>query len=139
MFTRKLVNRMRMPKKHVLVCEDVIRNQAEIAAHFEHLFAHEGEVQASLVCGAEAAAAVLSCMTVDLILLDHDMPCGDGPELLKWMDAQRCTVPVITFSGIPANNDHLVRCGAKHRFEKGDVIRGRADGLIKELLGLSGE
>ena len=139
MFTRKLVNRMRMPKRHVLVCEDVIRNQAEIAAHFDRLFAHEGEVQASFVCGAEAAAAVLSCMEVDLILLDHDMPCGDGPELLKWMNSHSCTIPVITFSGIPANNDHLVRCGAGHRFEKSDVIGGRADGLIKQLLRLTQE
>ncbi|HLY75973.1 MAG TPA: response regulator [Planctomycetota bacterium] len=137
MFTRKLVNRTRMPMKHVLVCEDVIRNQAQIAAHFETLFAHEGEVQASFVCGAEAAAAVLSSMEVDLILLDHDMPCGDGPELLKWMKSRRCEVPVITFSGIPANNDHLIRCGAEHRFEKAEVIRGDADGLIKELLRIS--
>jgi len=136
MFTRKLVNRLRMPIRHVLVCEDVLRNQAEIASHFEDLFAHEGEVQVSFVCGAEAAAAILSSMPVDLILLDHDMPFGDGPELLKWMGTRGVSAPVITFSGIPENNDRLVRCGAKHRFEKGDVIRGRADDLIKALLGL---
>jgi CheY-like chemotaxis protein len=138
-FTHKLVNRIRMPEKHVLVCEDVIQNQARIATHFERLFAHEGPVQASFVCGAEAAAAILSCMEVDLILLDHDMPYGNGPELLKWMKCHSCTVPIITFSGIPANNDHLVRCGASHRFEKDDVIGGRADGLIKELLRLTQE
>src|SRR5579872_1967240 len=130
MFTRKLINRIRMPMKHVLVCEDVLRNQAGIAAHFEQLFDHEGAVQASYVCGAEAAAAVLSSMEVDLILLDHDMPCGDGPELLRWMKSRGCSIPVITFSGLPANNDHLVRCGAEHRFEKGEVIRGDADELI---------
>jgi len=143
MFTRKLVNRLRMPIRHVLVCEDVLRNQAQIAAHFSDLFAHEGEVQVSYVCGAEAAAAILSSLPVDLILLDHDMPFGDGPELLKWMASRKVCTPVITFSGIPGNNDQLVRCGAEHRFEKSDVIRGRADGLIKELLllpadGLSG-
>ena len=135
MFTRKLINRIRMPMKHVLVCEDVLRNQAGIAAHFEQLFDHEGAVQASYVCGAEAAAAVLSSMEVDLILLDHDMPCGDGPELLRWMKSRGCSIPVITFSGLPANNDHLVRCGAEHRFEKGEVIRGDADDLILVLLG----
>jgi CheY-like chemotaxis protein len=139
MFTRKLVNRSRMPERHVLVCEDVIQNQAGIAAHFGRLFAHEGIVQASFVCGAEAAAAILSCMEVDLILLDHDMPYGNGPELLQWMKAHNCSVPVITFSGIPANNDLLVHFGAGYRFEKADVIGGRADGLIHHLLRLTQE
>ena len=139
MFTRKLVNRLTMPIRHVLVCEDVLRNQAQIASHFEELFAHEGEVQVSFVCGAEAAAAILSSVPVDLILLDHDMPYGDGPELLNWMGARSVSTPVITFSGIPENNDRLVRCGARHRFEKGDVIRGRADELIRELLRLAGD
>ena len=46
-------------------------------------------------------------------------------------------VPVITFSGIPANNDHLIHCGAGHRFEKSEVIRGDADVLMKELLRIS--
>jgi hypothetical protein len=55
------------------------------------------------------------------------------------MNSRSCTTPVITFSGIPANNDHLVRCGARYRFEKGDVIKGLADGLIKELLHSSEE
>jgi len=136
MFTRKLVNRLKMPVRHVLVCEDVLRNQAQIASHFGDLFAHEGEVQVSFVCGAEAAAAILSSMPVDLILLDHDMPFGDGPELLRWMAARDLSTPVITFSGIPGNNDRLVACGATHRFEKGDVIQGRADGVIQELLRL---
>lgn len=138
MFTRKLVNRLTMPVKHVLVCEDVIRNQARLAAHFESLFDHEGPVQVSFVCGAEAGAAVLTSMEVDLILLDHDMPCGDGAELLKWMKSRQCTIPVITFSGGSQNNDQLIRDGAAHRFEKSEVIRGDADGLIKQLLGLSG-
>jgi len=136
MFTRKLVNRLRMPTRHVLVCEDVLHNQARIASHFEELFAHEGEVQVSFVCGAEPAAAILASMPVDLILLDHDMPYGDGPELLKWMAGRDLCTPVITFSGIPGNNDRLVRCGAKHRFEKSEVIQGRADGVIQELLRL---
>ena len=78
-------------------------------------------------------------MAVDLILLDHDMLCGDGPELLTWMKSRGCAVPVITFSGIPANNDHLIRCGARHRFEKSEVIRGDADDLIRDLLRISME
>ncbi len=136
MFSRQLINRLRMPEKHVLVCEDVIKNKADIAVHMQGLFAHEGEVQASFVCGAEAAAAVLSCTTVDLILLDHDMPYGNGPELLEWMKDRGCKVPVITFSGISSNNDHLVLYGARYRFSKSEVISGAADRLIKELLNL---
>lgn len=134
MFSHQLVNRRMMPVKHVLVCEDVIRHQAQIAAHFQALFDHEGEVQVSLVCGAEAAAAILSSMTVDLILLDHDMPYGNGPELLSWMKQSRLKIPVITFSGIPSNNDHLVHCGATHLFSKAEVTSGAADQLIKDLL-----
>jgi CheY-like chemotaxis protein len=134
MFSRKLVNRLTMPVKHVLVCEDVIKNQAEIAAHFQSLFPHEGEVQVSFVCGAEAAAAILSSMTVDLILLDHDMPYGNGPELLRWLKDGGLDIPIITFSGIPSNNDQLMLCGAHHRFSKAEVISGAADRLIEELL-----
>ncbi|HZE97268.1 MAG TPA: response regulator [Planctomycetota bacterium] len=138
MFTRKLVNRLKMPEKHVLVCEDVLRNQADIAAHFRDLFAHEGEVQASFVCGAETAAAVIAAVPVDLILLDHDMPYGDGVELLVWMSARGFAIPVLTFSGIPANNDRLLLGGATHRYSKSEVIAGAADPLIKTLLQLKG-
>ena len=136
MFTRTLVNRRRMPVKHIVVCEDVIQNQAGIAAHFERIFPHEGEVQTSLVCGGEAAAALLESVPVDLILLDHDMPYGSGPELLRWMAANGLRVPIVTFSGIPSNNDALMRAGATHRFEKGEVLRGGADGLIRGILGI---
>jgi len=133
-FSRQLVNRLGMPTKHVLVCEDVLIVQANIASHFKDLFSHEGDVEVSYVNGGLAAASIIQNMQIDLIILDHDMPNGSGPELLKWMSSEGYKIPVITFSGVPSNNDHLTFLGAEHKFLKGDVIVGLADKLIKEIL-----
>jgi hypothetical protein len=56
--------------------------------------------------------------------LDHDMPDGDGPELSKWMHTINKKIPVITFSGIPYNNEHLAHLGAEYMFTKQEVFPG---------------
>jgi DNA-binding response OmpR family regulator len=131
-------NRLKFPTRHVLVCEDVLANQAGIARHLCDVFEHEGEVVVSFVPGAAQAAAVMQAPPgVHLVILDRDMPHGNGDDLLEWFAASRVQVPVLTFSGIPGNNDALIGLGAHHRFEKQAVIDGAADALIKQILGVT--
>lgn len=128
-------NRKTMPKKHLLVCEDILDVQARLARHLCDVLEHEGPVQVSFVPGAAAAAEVMQVPPgVHLLILDRDMPYGNGDDLLKWMAINGVKVPTITFSGIPGNNDALMSLGAHHRFEKQAVIDGAADYLIKQIL-----
>jgi CheY-like chemotaxis protein len=134
MFTKQLVNRMGMPTKSILVCEDIVLQQFRIAEHLYDILPHEGNVEVNFVSGGKAASAIIESVGADVILLDHDMPNGSGPELLKWMTQNEIDIPVITFSGIPVNNDHLIGLGAKHYFTKDQVISGEADSIILPLV-----
>lgn len=125
-----------MPTKHILVCEDDLANQVAIAQHFAQVFEPQGLVEFSFVPGGMHAAGVFGWRTVDLVLLDHDMPFGNGADLLRWMRSNNNLTPVLTFSGIHENNNILMGIGANHQFVKGDIIAGKADGLIKQILGL---
>lgn len=134
------INRRVYPQKHILVCEDDIGNQAAIAAHLCEMFGGDCDVQCTFVPGGLAAALLLEPQAngydpkFDLILLDHDMPQGNAIDLLAWMKDRGLRIPVITFSGIPYNNDAMMAAGADHRFDKGSVIAGAADDLIRSLL-----
>jgi CheY-like chemotaxis protein len=137
-FTFRHWNRLKYPTKHILVVEDVIVQQKRILDHFNEIFEPEGIVQISVVAGALAAAGILNHCKIDLIILDHDLPEGNGTDLLNWMKQHNVNIPVITFSGIPANNAHMGSLGASHAyFGKEDVISGRADKLINVLLELN--
>jgi len=125
-----------MTAKHVVVCEDDTSAQAAIAKHFAEVFDPQGIVEFSFVPGGMHAAGIFGWRTVDLVILDHDMPHGNGADLLEWMRANGHQTPVVTFSGIPANNQRLMELGATHNFVKNDVIGGKADALIKQLLGV---
>ena len=136
MFTFRHINRAVYPTKHILVCEDNLQNQELIAKHLKELFGDEQFVQCSFVCGGLQASSILHYCKVDLILLDHDMPSGNGIDLMNWMKTYNCNVPVITFSGIPQNNVMLMKAGANYLFSKHEVINGKADNLIKSILGV---
>jgi CheY-like chemotaxis protein len=128
-------NRQKYPQKHILICEDDLTQQKRILEHFLSIFEPQGEVQFSVVPGALMAAAIISSVKADLIILDHDMPQGNGSDLLAWLTQQNNTTPVITFSGIPQNNTHMGNLGAAFPFfGKEDVISGKADGLILKLI-----
>lgn len=128
-------NRIDMPTKHILVCDDVTLQQARLAAHLAEILPHEGFVQTSFVPGAIMASAIIEKTPIDLIILDHDMPYGSGPDLLKWLTERELNIPVITFSGIPVNNDHLMNLGAAYKFQKDEVINGFADEIIQRIIG----
>ena len=135
MFQFRHHNRLKYPQKHILICEDDLTQQKRILEHFLTIFEPQGDVQFSVVPGALMAAAIISSVKVDLIILDHDLPQGNGSDLLAWLAQQNNTTPVITFSGIPQNNLHMGNLGATYfSFGKEDVISGKSDILIKRLL-----
>jgi CheY-like chemotaxis protein len=136
-------NRLVHPDRHVVVCEDYLDQQARICSHLRDVFPPQGNVQFSFVPGGLAAAAIMHVQAVDLVILDHDMPNGNGQNLIAWMASTgRQGVPVITFSGIPQNNERMMEFGARtgmtamHQFVKNDVVDGHADPLIRSLLRL---
>ena len=134
MFQLRHHNRLKYPTKHVLICEDDLNCQRDILNHFATIFEPQGEVQFSVVSGTIAAAAIIENRKIDVIILDHDLPEGNGTDLLAWMKSVGKTIPVITFSGIPQNNTNMMNAGANYLFGKSDVIAGKADQLIKQLL-----
>lgn len=127
-------NRMVYPQKHLMVVEDIIGNQKRVLDHFADIFESDGLVQISLVPGALAAASIIKSCKIDLIILDHDLPEGNGSDLLIWMKNNNINIPVITFSGIPYNNAHMGNLGAEYIYGKEDVISGKVDNIIKSIL-----
>lgn len=133
-FTNRLINRLAFPTKHVIVCEDDIEMQSKIATKFAKMFGSQGSVQVSLAPGGAQAAGILSHVGAELIILDHDMPFGNGIDFLTWLKASGHTTPVITFSGIDSNNEALMAAGATHLFTKNQVLDGLADDTIRRYL-----
>jgi CheY-like chemotaxis protein len=133
-FQYRHLNRLKYPTHHILVCEDDLTNQYAMVQKLLSMFEPQGTVQISVVPGGLAAAAIIHFCKVDLILLDHDMPEGNGADLLGWMKEENKKIPVITFSGILENNIIMMGLGATHQFMKGDVLTGAADELIKGYL-----
>jgi DNA-binding response OmpR family regulator len=50
--------------------------------------------------GAEAISATRT-QKWDLMVLDINLPDATGWDVLRWMDADGCTVPVVVFSAVP--------------------------------------
>ena len=136
-FVNRHHNRLVNPTKHILIIEDIIDNQKQILKHFHSIFESDGIVQISIVPGALAASAIIEKCKIDVIILDHDLPEGNGSDLLNWMKEKNVKIPVITFSGIPYNNQHMINLGANYKFEKHEVISGLADNIIKQILTLN--
>lgn len=135
-FTIRHWNRLQFPTKHVLVVEDLLENQRAILAKFATMFPHEGHVQVSVVAGAIAAACIINMVKIDVILLDHDLPEGNGSDLLGWLaEVGKTEIPVITFSGIPQNNENTKALGAHHVFSKPAVLAGEADEILWGIAG----
>jgi CheY-like chemotaxis protein len=101
------------------------------------------------VCGGIQAAAILTQTKPDIIILDHDLPMGNGSDLIDWLAHVRvikdgkeekiAAPPIITASGIPENNTHMkAKCDELglecHHFQKHEVYSDRADNVIREIL-----
>lgn len=137
-------NRRHFPKRHVIVVEDDIENQLRFAAWASARFDGQGEVQFDFVCSAVAVAAILKNLKPNLIILDHDLPMGNGSDLLTWMGKEGIKdIPVITASGIPNNNKHMASLAEQqgiecYLYEKIQVYLGEADQKIASILNRKG-
>lgn len=134
-----LVNRLEMPVKHVLICEDDLDFACDAIRTIRRLYGHQGKVGVSVVPGAEQAVAIIGDLKhkVDLILLDHDMPWGNGSDLIDWLKDHNTVIdpiPTITCSGIESNNLYMTALGATHRGSKNELKLGELDHLIQEIL-----
>lgn len=133
-FHLRHINRLKFPVKHVMIIEDDILNQYHILKHLMSIFEHQGDVQISIVPGSIMGAYIITNCKVDLIILDHDTPYGNGVDLLNFLRDTNLKIPVITFSGIEGNNDNLMTHGANYKFYKHEVINGLADDIIRKIL-----
>lgn len=136
-------NRSVFPDRHVVVCEDDVAQQARVAGRLAEVFGGQGRVQVSLVPGGLMAATVIAARGADLVILDHDMPNGTGSALISWMHQNgHCGIPVLTFSGIAANNEKMAEMASRLGFKsvrvssKNEVCDGTSDGWMSSVLGL---
>ena len=110
-FTFRHVARAQYPTHHILICEDDLDQQVRFLNKMRAMFEPQGLVQVSIVPGSLMASSILAYTVVDLIILDHDMPLGNGSDLLAWMAGQESfrkkPVPILFASGIPYNNAHM--------------------------------
>lgn len=134
MFITRTIGRATFPTKHVLICEDSLNCQSRVLEHLSDIFQPQGTVQFSVVPGTAAAAAIIASVNIDLIILDFDMPEGNGADLMNWLKFNNKKIPIITFSGGHHNNDNMMAMGADYKFHKEEVINGQADDLIKSIL-----
>ncbi len=137
-------NRMTHPDRHVVVCEDDLGQQARASGKMRDLYGAQGRVQISLVPGAiQAAAAMSVSKRVDAVLLDHDMPEGNGQSLINWMAGNGfLNTPIVSFSGIPQNNTNMNTLAIAHGFTnfhvftKEEVLGGLADAILQKIVGI---
>lgn len=140
-FSLKLVNRQQYPIKHILVVEDIPSQQLRALMMLSRLIDESDrlDVAVSVVPGGiQAWGLIQICLeakiSIDLMILDHDMPHGDGAELIKACRESGLQFPIITFSGIPENNNHLMALGANYCFTKEEVLNGHAEDIIRKSI-----
>lgn len=101
-------NRLKFPTKHILVVEDDIDNQVNFAKWARRHFEPQGLVQFDFVCSGVVAGMIITNMHPNLVILDHDLPIGNGSDLIEWLAETGQKIPIITASGIPENNQHML-------------------------------
>lgn len=137
-FQLRHINRYHFPQKHIMVCEDDLDNQIIITKKLKEIFPNQGLIDFNFVSGGIAAASILNNLPHIAILLDHDMPYGNGADLITWMKENNRITPIITFSGIDYNNDNMEMMLKQynmpyHKFSKYEVFDGKADDVLRKL------
>ena len=125
-----------MRTSRILLCDDSPIERMALA----HLLRHEGyEVDES--ADGESALQVLKHRSIDLLLLDLNLPDIDGFGVLAYLQEHRPGLPVILLSGMPLNEiQHEI-----HRLPKRELppllIKPIDPGQLLQMveLGLSGE
>lgn len=97
-------NRLYFPPKHIIICEDDLDNQRRFASFMCGIFEPQGTVRFSFVADAISAALITDTMRPVLIVLDYDMPFGNGHDLIMYFKNKGYNVPILTATGWEPNN-----------------------------------
>ena len=105
---------MRNMKKHILVVDDDSMNLARTQIILEE------EYEVVLAESGVRALSILKSQTIDLVLLDIDMPLMNGIETFKRMKEFAADIPVIflTASGLEEDVQNAIKLGAVNYLKK---------------------
>ena len=120
-------------KSHILVVED----EPQIGLLIELVLRKHG-FGVSRASNGRQALEILKSKTPDLILSDVDMPEMSGPELLRQLNEENVTIPVVLMSG--HSNDRLATFGidvAKITLMRKPFSPTSLVNLLKNILGPS--
>ena len=110
------VNRLVFPTRWVLICEDDLDQQIVLLGFFRRRYGTQGEVLPIVVGSGVPGLGVYRAMKGIIepmaVLLDHDMPFGNGAELTVALRANGYKGPIIAMSGVAPNNGKMVSLGA---------------------------
>ena len=131
-FTSRHVNRITFPQRWALVVEDDIEWQGKFLKFLSERFGPQGDFLVSAApSGIFAGWQIQHVFPPTFILLDHDLPYGNGPEIMQHLRSVSCSAPVCAVSGIPANNERLMSLGAKATARKDDWVA--LDAFLKSI------
>ncbi|HLR74657.1 MAG TPA: response regulator [Virgibacillus sp.] len=84
-----------MTKHKILVVDD----QPGIRLLLTEIFTHKGYEVSTAKTGREALDKI-NARSFDLVILDYKLPILDGLEVIKQLEQQDCTIPLILMSGL---------------------------------------
>ena len=110
------VNRLVFPMRWVLVCEDDLDQQILLLGFFRKRYGTQGEVLPIIVGSGVPGLGVYRSMKGIIepmaVMLDHDMPFGNGAELTVALRADGYKGPIIAMSSLAPNNAKMISLGA---------------------------
>ena len=99
-----------MTKHKILVVDD----QPGIRLLLTEIFTHKGYEVNTAKTGREALDKI-NARSFDLVILDYKLPILDGLEVIKQLEQQDCTIPLILMSGL---TEHLSKQRKESRLIK---------------------
>jgi CheY-like chemotaxis protein len=142
MFAIRHHNRKHMPNKYLLICEDDLTHQKEFLELSHQFIEPQGFVDVILTPSAVLAASSIQLFKDEtkLIILDHDMPIGNGSDFIMWLNHEKIrNIPIITASGHLPNNPLMFKLCKSFGIPciestKRDVLDGKVNDIINSIL-----
>ena len=112
------------PSGWILICEDMSYRQQEILGFMAERYGGRPDILIMTLPSAYPAFAVFQAMRPQFgepmfVLVDQDMPLGNGVQMVNALRKSRYAGKIIAFSGIPHNNEMLITAGADTAVLKG--------------------
>lgn len=119
-------NRLTFPDRWFLVLEDDLSWQALFASKLGAILGPQGRYVGILAPSAVFGIASWHALRErnfaepSFILVDHDMPLGNGMEFMEWLAELPYEGKICAVSGVDQNNANLQAAGAHQSAKKGD-------------------